>query len=108
ESTEHFAGHHGNPAFVDPASGHALMYRVDDDAHAAGLEHFVDASCDLRSELFLDLEAASVAVDDPRQLADAHHPIARQVADMRAPDDRRHMMLTERFKRDIAQDHHFV
>ncbi len=84
------------------------MNRVDHDSYAARLEHLVDAAGNLRGKLFLHLEAAGVAIDHARQLADAHHAIGGQVADMGAADDRRHVMFAERFERDITQHHHFI
>ena len=74
ECAEHFAGDHGHAALVHAARRHALMNGVDDHADAARLEHLVDAGCDLRGELFLHLEAARIAVDHARQLADARPP----------------------------------
>ena len=44
------------------------MNRVNDDAHSSRLENLIDATGDLRSEFFLHLETASVAVDDAREL----------------------------------------
>ncbi len=63
---------------------------------------------DLRGEFLLHLETAREAVDHARQLADPDDPIARQIADVRAPDDGRHVMLAERFERDVAQHDHLV
>ena len=84
------------------------MNRVDDHADAARLEHVVDAGGDLCGELFLDLEAARKTVDHARELADPDHTLRRQVADVRAADDRRHVVLAERFEGDVAQHDHLV
>ena len=58
-----------------------------------GLQHVVDAVRDLRGQLLLHLEAARVGVDHARELADADDLVGRQVADVRAADDRRHVVL---------------
>ena len=50
----------------------------------------------------------AISVDDPRELADADHPVGRQVADVRAADDGRHVMLAKRLEGDVAQHHHLV
>ena len=75
----------------------------DHHAHAARLEHLGDAVGDLRGELLLHLKAPRVAVHDARELADAHHLVGRQVADVHAPDDRRHVVLAVRLEGDVAQ-----
>src|SRR5207237_7919756 len=93
KTAEHLAGDHRHAGLVHAARGHALVARVDHHADAARLEHHVDAVGDLRRELLLHLEAPCVGFYDPRQLADPYHFVSRQVADVRAPDDRRAVML---------------
>ncbi len=67
-----------------------------------------DAVRDLRGQLFLHLEAPRVRVDHARELGDADDLVGRQIADVRAADDRRHVMLAERFELDVAQHDHLV
>src|SRR5688500_1085972 len=98
ESSQHLAGDHGDAAFVHAACGHALMNRIEHHGDAAWPQHAIDAACDLCSELLVYLEAAGVAVDDACELADADDFVGRQVADVRAADDRRHVMLAMRLE----------
>jgi hypothetical protein len=44
----------------------------------------------------------------PRQLRDTHHPVRRQVADVRATDHRQHVMLTKADHADVPQHHQLV
>jgi hypothetical protein len=73
-----------------------------------GLQGVFDAVGDLRGELFLHLEAAGEAVDHAGQLADADDAVGRQIADVRAADDRRHVMLAVALELDVAQHDHLV
>src|SRR5690606_4721691 len=108
EGAQHFACDHRNAALVHAASGHALMDGVDDDADTTWLENFVDAVSDLSGELLLDLEPSRVAVYHASKLADAHHLVGRQIANVRPTDDRRHVMLAMRLELDVAQDDHLI
>ena len=63
---------------------------------------------DLRGHLLLHLEAAREDVDHARELADADDLVGRQVADMGAADDRRHVVLAVRLELDVAQHDHLV
>src|SRR5207248_2740512 len=51
---------------------------------------------------------ARVAVDHARELADAHHLAAGEVADVHASAHRRHAVLAVRLGRDVAQHDHLV
>jgi hypothetical protein len=108
EAAGHAAGHHRDIALVHAAGGHALVHRVHHHSRPARLEHLGDAVGDLRGELFLHLKAPRITVDHPCQLADADDLIGRQVADVHAPDDRRHVMLAMRFEGNVAQHYHLV
>ena len=63
---------------------------------------------DLRGHLFLHLEAARVGLDHARELADADDLAVGQVADVRAADDRRHVVLAVALELDVAQHDHLV
>ena len=108
ERAEHVAGDHRHAALVDAARRHALVHGLDHHADAAWPQLFVDAARDLRGHLFLDLEATCVDVDHARELADADDAVGRQVSDVGAADDRRHVMLTMRLELDVAQHDHLV
>ena len=72
------------------------------------LQHGVEGVGDLRREPLLHLQAARERVDEAGELRDADHAIARQVADVHLPADRRHVVLAERLEADVAQDHDLV
>jgi hypothetical protein len=63
---------------------------------------------DLRRHSLLNLEPPSVSLYEASQLRDADNSVARQVADMRAPNDRRHVVLATRDEANIAQQHHLI
>src|ERR1700733_12394426 len=68
ENADHAAGHHRHATLVNAARGHALVLRVNDHAHAARLEHLINAGGDLCGEFFLYLETPGVAIHHARQL----------------------------------------
>src|SRR5437868_13264136 len=70
ECPGHPARHHGYSAFVDATRSHALVSGIDDDTHATGLQHAVDAVGDFGCQLFLNLEAARITLHHARELAD--------------------------------------
>ena len=108
EGAQHATGHHRHPRLVDPARGHALVLRLDDHRHAARIEHLLDRVGDLRGQLFLDLQPLGIGVDQPGQLADAHHAPVRQIGHVGAPDDRHHVVLAIALQPDVAQQHDLV
>src|SRR6202042_1354847 len=93
ERAGHATRDHRDVALVHATGSHALVDGGHHHTHAARLQHVRDAVGDLRGELLLHLEAPRVAVHDARELTDAHHLVGRQVADVHAPDDRRHVVL---------------
>jgi hypothetical protein len=56
----------------------------------------------------LNLHALGIDLDDTCQFGNTDNPVARQIADMRPPDDRRHMMLAVGNETNVAQQNHFV
>src|SRR5207302_7533034 len=62
------AGEGHRTVLGDAAHRHAGMLRLDHDRNAAGLEHLVDGSCDLRGEMFLRLQAAREDIGEARKL----------------------------------------
>jgi hypothetical protein len=56
----------------------------------------------------LDLQSFREHLDQARQLGNADHAVARQVADVDAADDRRHVMFAVRLEADVAQHHDLV
>jgi hypothetical protein len=81
---------------------------LDDDRDAARLQHVVDRVGDLRRQLLLDLQPARIGIHDPRKLADADDAPVRQIGDVRAPDDRHHVVLAMAFHPDVAEQNDLV
>src|ERR1019366_5018114 len=54
------------------------------------------------------LQAPGIDIDQPGELRDADHAVARKIADMGAPDDRREVMLAMGLELDVPQHHHLV
>ena len=75
------------------------MGGLDHDRDAERLEYAIEARCNLRRHLFLNLHALGVDVDQTGQLGNADNTLARQIADVNAADDRRDMMLAVDSKR---------
>ena len=73
-----------------------------------GLSTSLMQRCDLRSEFFLNLETAREAVHHARELADPDDACGRQITHVRAPDDRRHVVLAKGFEGDVAKHDHLV
>ena len=108
ENAEHAARHHGDAGLVDAARRHALVRRFGDDGNAVRLKHLIETGRDLGGHLLLDLQPPRIDLDQPRQFGNADHAIARQIADMHPPDDRRHVMFAMQFEADVAQHHDLV
>ncbi len=77
-------------------------------AHTLRFENLLDGFGDLGGEFLLDLQPTGEPVHHPRQLSDAHHPVSRQVSDMRATDHREHVMLAKADYADVLQHHQLV
>src|SRR5882672_3556883 len=82
EVPEELARDYRHARLVHAARGHALVHAFHDDAHAARLEHALDAMRDLRGERLLHLEPSRERLDHARELADADDLAIRQVADV--------------------------
>ena len=108
KDAEHAARHHGDAGLVHAAGGHALVRRLGDHRDAMRLEHGIETRRDLGGHLLLDLQPPRIDVDQPRQLGNSDHAVARQIADVHAADDRRHVVLAMRLETDVAQHHHLV
>src|SRR5947207_15450649 len=84
------------------------MLRFDDDRDATRLNLLVDRLGDLRGQALLNLQPASIHVDQPRNLAQADHPAVRDIPDMTLAEKREQMMLAQAEQLDIPDDDHFV
>src|SRR5262245_36013766 len=82
ERARHSAGHHRYATLVYASGRHAFMDCIHNDTDTARLEHVIDAVGDLGCQLLLNLESPGIALDDPCELADTHHLVGRQIADV--------------------------
>src|SRR5579871_4324952 len=108
KGSKHAACNHRGFRLVYTSTGHASMGSLNDNGDASRLEHTIQGIGDLRRHSLLNLHASRVDLDDPGQFGDADNPLVGQVAEMRPPDDRRHVVLAVRYETDIAQQHHLV
>jgi len=93
---------------MDSASRHALVFGLDDDAHAFRLQNVLDAIGYLCRHLFLHLKAAGKGLDHARQFADAHNLVIWKIANVCFADNWGHMVFAMRFECDVAKYDHLV
>ena len=82
------------------------MHRLDHDADALWLEHVLHRLRDLLGEPLLHLEPAREHVDDARQLGQADDLAIGDVRDVRASEEREHVVLAQRIELDVAHHDH--
>ena len=63
---------------------------------------------DLAAEVFLDLQAARIHVDNPRNLRQAQHFAAWDIRHMRLADKRQQVVFAQRVQLDVLDQHHFA
>jgi hypothetical protein len=81
---------------------------LDNDAHPARCDDGIDCLGYLPSHPFLKLKPVGIRVDQAGQLAETYDPTVWNVADVRAPKERKQMVLTQTKERDVLHDHHVV
>ena len=74
-------------------TGHAAVLRVDNHSNAVRFEMRPDAIGHLRSQSFLYLQPARIAVKHAGKLGDADDAVPGKVSDRGRADDRRHVMF---------------
>ncbi len=84
------------------------MATLDNDTDPAWCDDGIDRLRDLPSHPFLKLKPVGVSVDQARQLAQPYDPAVGNIADVRAPKERKQMVLTQAKKRDVLDDDHVV
>ncbi len=84
------------------------MLGLDHNGHAPGAGHLLDRLGDFAGEVFLDLQAAGIHVDDPRDLGQAQHLAVGQIGDMRLADEWQHVVFAQRVQLDVLHQHHFA
>ena len=85
KDTQHAAGDHRGPVFVDAAGGHALMCSLDHHTDAVRLQRRLKRIGDLRRQPLLYLKALGESIDETDQLGDPDHPFIRQIPDCALP-----------------------
>src|SRR4051812_10948048 len=108
KAAEHAAGYKVGVRLVHTSRRHAVMRWLDNDADTLWFQHGVDGVGDLGGQLFLNLEAPGIDVDDARPLADANHAAIWNVGHPGPADDRRHVVLAMAVETDAAQHDHLV
>src|SRR3954470_3001564 len=106
EHAEHRGRHHGRVLLLHPAHHHAEVARLDHDRDALRVDRLHDDLRDLLGEPLLELQAARVEIDEPRELAYAEHLAVRQVADVAAAEERQHVVLAHAVDLDVLHDDH--
>src|SRR5215831_59779 len=96
------ARHHCGFTLIYASAGHASVGPFDDDRDALGPEHPLQGIGDLRRDSLLNLKPLGIDLDEPRQFGNSHDSAVREIADMSAPDDRRHVVLAMRHETDVA------
>jgi len=81
---------------------------LDNDTDPARRDHGIDGVRYLPSHPFLKLKPVGIGVDEARQLAQTHDPAVRNVADVRAPEEWKEMVLTQTEEGDVLHDDHVV
>ncbi|MNF99712.1 hypothetical protein D3C84_826230 [compost metagenome] len=84
------------------------MFGLDHHGDTGGVGDLLHGFGDLPGEVFLDLQAAGVHVDDPRHLRQPQHLAGGDVGHMRLADKGQQMVFAQRIEFDVLDDDHFV
>src|SRR5438552_5378520 len=107
EAAAQRAGDRFGARLLDAAHFDAHMLGFDDHHHTGWSKHLVEQVRDLGCESFLNLRLARHQVGHPRKLRQTHYAaVLRNVSDVRDSEKRQQMMLADRVKRDVLDDHH--
>lgn len=79
-----------------------------DHGNAAWLKGLLNGIGDLSGQCLLNLQALSIDLDNPGELANADNASARQVGDMSLTDDRHDMVLAVRFQTHVPEHDHII
>ena len=70
---------------------------------------FSSITCgDLMREPLLHLQPSREDIDQPRNLAEADHPLLRDVGDVALAEERQQVMLAQAVEVDVLDDHHLA
>ena len=84
------------------------MLGLDGHGDTGRLDDVTDGIGDLHRQVFLDLQASCIHVDDTGDFRQPDHLAARQIGDVRATDEWQHVMLAQRVQFDVLDDDHVV
>ncbi|TWA92562.1 hypothetical protein FBZ96_11032 [Bradyrhizobium stylosanthis] len=85
-----------------------MMFGLQDNRYAFGLQYALDDTGYLGRETFLNLKPTGASLDDARQLGDTDDPVARKVTDPSPTYDGSHMMLAMAAERNSFKKYHLV
>ncbi|KAG1249111.1 hypothetical protein G6F68_013513 [Rhizopus microsporus] len=108
EFAQHHGRDHGRVLLFHAAHHHAHVLGFDDDAHACRAGDGLDGLGDLAAEVFLDLQAAGIHLDDAGDLGQAQDAAGRQVGHVRLADEGQHVGLAQRVQLDVLDQHDFA
>ena len=81
------------------------MHGVEHHEDAAGSQAGLQRLGDLLGQALLHLRARGEGVDHGGQTAEADHPVARQVGQVGAADERQQVVLADGAEREVAHEH---
>ena len=84
------------------------MRALHDDGDAERRDLLLDHLGDLMREPLLHLQPAREHVDETRNLAEADHPLLRDVGDVAFAEERQQVVLAQAVEVDVLDDHHLA
>ncbi|CEI19623.1 hypothetical protein PAMH19_5013 [Pseudomonas aeruginosa] len=108
EFAEHHRSDHGRVLLFHAAHHHAHVLGLDHHRDAEGAGDLLDRLGDLPAHVLLDLQAAGVHVDDPRDLRQAEHLAVRDIGHVGLADEGQQVVLAERVQLDVLDQYHFA
>lgn len=84
------------------------MFGLHDNSDTARFERIVERIREFGGQPLLNLQPASISIDEPGQFGNTDDLRVGLVGDVHAPTDRRHVMLTCGFERYVAQHDQIV
>src|SRR6185295_14799597 len=106
EAAEHRAGHHFGVLLLDSAHSHAQVLGLEHDSDPKSVEFLHHSGGDLRGHALLHLQTPGVDLDQARQLREADDVVLGDIGDLRLPEERQQVVLTEREEVDVAAKDH--
>jgi hypothetical protein len=101
KSAQKTGGLHDRVLFLNAPHHHAKMLRFYYHGHAGGFQTIHERLGDLRRKIFLDLQTPREDIDNARHLGKANHFPVWKVSHMRATDEGKQMVLTQRIKLNV-------